>query len=225
LKHEALTAEQSREVLRIARSVTSKVTEEKSFVASIPLATNITTGGVVVSLSAMSQGVTVTTRVGDRVRVKKMQIKYTVIVGATGIVSGADKYNSVRVIIFKWRVSNAITAPTAGNILDNASSATSTNMMYNHDGRNDYHIVYDKTHVVFNTPVQDGTSTSWEHGPNSAFTCEAPITLRNLGNREIAYESNTTTGDGLYFALAVSDSAFTPNPTIELSSIITYSDA
>jgi len=216
--------EQEREVVRIARSMISKSAEEKSFTATIALSTVVTTGGVVVPLTAMSQGVTVTTRVGDRVRVKKMQIKYTIVVGATGVIAGADAYNVLRVIVFKWKVSNAITAPTTGNILDAASSATVTNQAYNHDGRGDYHICYDKSHRVFNTPVYNGAAISWQHGDNSAVNTDV-ITLGSLGKREIAYESNTTTGDGLYFALVVSDSAFLPDPTIEFCSILSFSDS
>jgi len=179
----------------------------------------------VTSLFPMTQGVTVTTRVGDRVRVKGITIKYTCVAGVGGLVANADEYNSIRVIVFKWLVSNAITAPVTGNILDSTSSATVTNQMYNHDGRADYHICYDKTHRLFNTPVDDAGTVSWYHGPNTIFTTESPIKLQSLGKREISYESNTTTGDGLYFVLWVSDSAHVPNPTIEFASMLTYSDA
>jgi hypothetical protein len=208
------------------RSIENRSTETKYFNTKIAAATTVSTAGTMYPLSKVPQGVGRSERVGDRAKAVSLTFKYTITVGAPGLVAGADQYNTVRVVVFKWLLDDAVAAPVTGNILDVISSDTVTNQLYNFDARADFRILYDKTHIVFSTPVYTGAATRWDHGVDGTFTCEKPIVLgQGMGGPDLDWEGNGLTGQGMYYVLLVSDSAFTPNPTCEAGFQLHYKDA
>lgn len=182
---------------------------------------SVTTSGVVGLLSSITQGNTNATRVGDELSSKALNISYSIAVGAPGLVAVADEYNTVRVIIFKWIEDNGLAAPTPAIVLD-GSPNTWTLSQYNFDNMHDFKILYDKSHVVYNTPIWNGAAVTWQHGVGAIYATPTPIHIKLSG--KILFDADTVYGKNHVYYLVVSDSAFTPNPTIELSGRFLFED-
>lgn len=187
--------------------------------------TAATTTGTFYRMTGVSNGVTSTTRIGDELTLKKFQFRYTVQVGAVGLIAAADQYNTVRVIFFKWLGDDAVNPPLVASLLATGASANLTLAPYNYDQRALYSILYDKTHVVFNTPVWNGSAVLWAHGPSSNFTSPDLMSLPAGRLGKIDFHNNLVSGTGHVYALIVSDSAFAPNPTTELVAEFLFTDA
>lgn len=217
-----LTKVQKKEV----KSIIARRIEHKAFFAKQD-ALAVTTTGVVFSISDVPQGQSQGTRVGDQLDVQNILINYDVEVGATGLIAGADQYNSVRIIVFKWKVDDGAQVPSMSNILQSTSSGVAVNRLYNWDDRELYSIVYDKTHTVFNTPIWNGSAVTWQSGYNAHYNNSKPKLFygTRIAGKKIYYDLNGVVGEGKYYVLAVSDSAFTPNPTMSFSARLTYTDA
>jgi hypothetical protein len=195
--------------------------ELKVFYATVGSLT-VPPAGVLTRLTSVTQGVGFTQRVGNELAIKKFIFKYAIQVGATGIISAADEFNTVRVIIFRWKNDDTFAFPAIGDILD-LSAGTITNRTYNFDTRMDYHVLYDQSHVVFNTPIWNGAAVQWNHGVGSNYASPAPIVLPNAVGK-ILFENNAITGNGHIYSLVVSDSAFSPHPTFEQATEIQFID-
>lgn len=207
-----LTAAQKQQV----RAMLSARIESKVFGANV--IQFVGTTGACYPLSAVTQGVGMNSRVGDALKLQKLTFSYTVTVGATGIISAADQYNIVRFVVFQYHADDAV-APVTTNILYSATVVS----QHNYDNRRDYRILYDKNHVVYNTPVWNGSAVTWAHGTGGTIATPKPVVI-NLSS-SVQYDSNGVTGAGNLYLLVLSDSAFSPYPGIVFSSLLTYSDA
>lgn len=197
--------------------------ETKFFTTSSGNAT-IPTTGLVLNLSNMTQGTGDTNRVGDECIMTRLSFKYSIQAGATGLIAAADEYNAVRVIIFKWREDSTIAVPIQANVLIAASSGISTNQMHAFDQRELVSILYDETHVVYNTPIWNGAAVQWNHGPLSNFSLARLKIIGGARLGKINFTGNSTLGNGQVYVLITSDSAFAPNPTCDFSSILEFKD-
>lgn len=217
-----LNRRQKREV----KLMLSKEIEHKSFSGSTG-AIGITTAGSVALVSNITQGVGRNSRVGDEVNIKEINFMFNVEVGATGLIAAADTYNNVRIILFKWKMDDGAGLPTTNSILESAGGNPGTLRPYNFDDRHQYHICFDKTITVFNSPIWNGAAVSWQNGVNAHYQSPKPVRIRGkkLGSSKINFDLNAVVGTGNYYFLFISDSAFTPNPTLTLESQIIYTDA
>lgn len=213
-----LSALQKRQVRQMLRAV-----QEIKVLDVNTGSTSVTTAGVTAKLSSVAQGASQNQRVGDQLLAKQLQFMYTITVGATGLIAAADQYNTVRVIIFEWHQDDGLAAPTVANILDTGLSVTKTISAYNWDTNHDYRILYDQSHVVFNTPIWNGAAVTWSHGVGGTFATSKPVTIPL--SHKLDYDASTTFGTRMIYALFISDSAFTPNPTIEMTSRFLFEDS
>lgn len=181
---------------------------------------NVPLAGSFTKLTPMAQGVGQSARVGDEVTLKSLRFRYTITVGAPGLVAAADQYNVVRVCIFKYLQDDGLASPN-NNILSAASSNNTLNPI-NPDYKDEYIILYDKSHVVYNSPIWNGSAVSWQHGVGGTYTTPDAIHIPLKG--KVHYQQGATTGVGHIYLCAWSDSAFTPNPTLELVSVVEYDD-
>lgn len=216
-----LNAAQKAQVRAITRGLLRNEVEVKAFDTTTNSFT-VSTAGSVAKLTTVTQGATQVTRVGDRLKKKRLDFKYSIQVGATGLIAAADQYNTVRVIIFEWHMDDGLAAPVVANVL----TTTPTNKslaMYNYDTDHDYRILYDRSHVVYNTPIWNGAAVQWNHGPDGTFCNERVQTLELKG--DIEFDAGSSFGTGHLYALFISDSAFAPNPSCEFVSRLLFEDS
>jgi len=117
---------------------------------------SIYSSGTVANMIAMSQGTGVTQRIGDKITITSVQIKYTVNVwgAASGVGDLSGQTNSVflcRLIIFSWK---GLSYPTVANILSVATNDPTkpcSNVLapLNHDMKRMRKIWYDQTTVHY----------------------------------------------------------------------------
>jgi hypothetical protein len=219
----ALTPQQKRQVKQIVEGHI----EVKN--ASEGLSTTISNAGTITSYTTFAQGRQAYARVGDRIEIQELQFKYKITAPVGGLLTAADAYDTVRVIVFRWWADDSADVPTVAQILGvslNAAHTDITTYNYNRDLAEKYKILYDKTHVVYNAPIWDGTAVRTEPGPGHVFASD---TIRfpkgRLGNPQINYDSGVNTGWGNVYTLVVSDSVFTPHPAFVCSMLTEFHDA
>lgn len=193
------------------------------------LSTTISNAGTLTSYTTFAQGLQAYARVGDQIRVKKIQFKYKIIAPTGGLLTAADAYDTVRVILFRWWGDDSADVPTVAQILGVSLNAAHTDITvynYNKDLAEKYHIFYDKTHVVFNAPVWNGSAVAVEPGPGHVYASDVlEFGPGAFGKPEINYDSGVNTGMGNIYSLIVSDSSFVPHPAFVGSVMTSFVDS
>lgn len=158
-----------------------------------PYKVGISTAGYVAQMSGIGQGDTDTSRDGDSLLVKSLNLNYQIEVG--------DTFNVIRVIMFQWFPTSV---PTAGNILQDVTlGVLNPHQTYNHDLRYNYKVLYDKTHTI------GATSTNI---PIVKISKQVYIT--SGFKRKLQYQAATTTGNNQFYLMAISDSSAGPDPQL-----------
>jgi hypothetical protein len=196
-------------------------TKQKTFGVN---AVAVTTAGTCYDMTALVQDNTESGRVGDRVQLKSVDFRYTITVGATGLIAAADQFNTVRVIIFKWRENDAVDSPTTAKLLDVIAGYPTSILLPNRNLEHQYKVYYDKTHVVYNTPLWNGAAVAWYHGVGGTMCTDNHHISGPLGFIEFEPPAGFQ-GEGNLYLFVGSDSAFAPNPTITCLANIRYTDA
>lgn len=178
--------------------------------------------GTLTLISNIAQGVTNITRVGEYVRLKRLLLNWRVNAPSGGLFTAADNYNNVRIVVFRWKLSDAAVSPAIGNILE-PTATDPTVALYNFDQAERFQVLYDKRVTVFNTAVYNGSGIDTRPGPDHSKVNEKPIYV-GLNNMPIEFEGNTATGTGQIYLLMVSDSAFSPHPAVAVEAAIEYID-
>jgi hypothetical protein len=197
--------------------------EEPKFFPGNAIALAVTTAGVLGSMMTVATGTSDSTRIGDLIFPKWVEFMYSIEVGTAGVIAAADQFNTVRVILFIWNESDGLTAPTAAILLDAATGGVTTDMIVNHDDPQLFRVIYDRQHVVHNTPLWNGAAVQWNHGVDAHFALDAP--LRIPLKHPVEFDSATTYGSHKLYYLVCSDSAFAPNPTIDLGWQVCFTDS
>lgn len=178
---------------------------------------NVTSTLGINDISAVAQGDTDTTRDGDRLQwCGTMDIRLN-LVGAFGVTG--DNYNTYRFIVLQWHPSSV---PTVGDILlTGPSTAIDVYSQYNHDQRQQYKILLDKTFTTVG--FLTGTSTA-----QSNFVRNLRF-LINLNRKKVAkfaqFSGGGTTGTNKFYYILGSDSGTTSHPSYSLSTKIFFRDS
>lgn len=135
-------------------------------------------------------------RVGDEVRVSSIQFRY--------YLTCADTTNVIRLILFQWHQDDT---PAGSDILGSTSQPLTS--PYRKDTKGHYTILWDKTHHL-------------TLGNNSVVGGKGFIS-RGF-KRKIRYDAATTTGQGKFFLLNVSDSSAATHPYYYWTFQINYKD-
>lgn len=187
---------------------------------------NVTTSGHIEDLSSIDQGSHKSERVGDAVRLKKLQFTFQVTSQSGGILGAADEYNNLRCILFRWRPNSGAGAPVAGNILDLVRVPDGIISPYLFDQRKEYSILWDRVLTTFNTPVFDGSDVkSFQGEMSTKMLHNQQLFGQRLGPASINFVNDTNDGTGKLYALFISDSSFTPHPTVSFAYQLHYTDA
>lgn len=220
-----LSSAQRREVLKLISKDVEKKYYQSSFTPNA-----ISNSGTITNLSALSQGVTHSGRVGDVVSLKELQFNFDCIASQAtlGTWLAGDAYNNIRLILFRWFEDSATAAPTVSSVLNTGLTVYTYLSPYNEDSleSGSLRILFDRTYILENTPYWNGTTTLFASGQSSIHnTMNAVIPKSLLGDRDLVFNDILTTGVGHVYALMISDSASTPHPYAQAAFTLKYTDS
>lgn len=161
---------------------------------------SVLNNGVVINLIDIPQGVLDTERIGDQIRLATITFRYVVTVG--------DNFNFLRLIIFQFKSNNSFN-PAVSAILN--GTAPTYLSQYSVDNNQTFQVLYDRTHRL---DTDDPAKVV-------IGKCNMKYCKRKL---QFQAGSNTT-GTGMIYALAISDSGNAPNPGIQGEFNFWYSDS
>jgi len=151
------------------------------------------TGGI-------AQGTTMYQRIGQSIRVQNISLK--------GILTSVDATQVMRIIIFKWLVSDTSDAPSVSELLDTAGGTipdyVAQRLVYRPSR---FSILWDKTWTF---------SSNWQ--PVQHFDHIVKL------NSEIEFDVGVNTGKNHVYMLTVSDSAVSTHPSAIISTTVHYHD-
>lgn len=166
------------------------------------LGIGIDNAGTVIDLSDVSQGDTDLRRDGDELMPTSLNVKYAAV--------AADSTNLMRVIIFRYKPDvQAATIPGLSNILIPNGLAVSPYWFYSVDLREQFNILYDKTHSLATADK------------NQVFV----DTTLKMAKQTVGYTSGSIYGRDHIFLLVLSDSTAATHPSIEFSSRLNFTDS
>lgn len=173
---------------------------EKKFFDTVASGTVDNTGDII-DMSNVSQGDTGTTRDGDTINVVHVESKYTWFVDAN---SGG---NTVRLMIFAWRMNDAQEAPTAARILNIATDPLSS---INADALREkkIFIIHDQSYAISDL------------APAVAHTSYQSKGYQN----KIQFNFGATSGSFKLYAFAMSDAGSDP-PVLRFYGRVVFLDA
>jgi len=181
---------------------------ELKYQNSITANTGLSTTATMYQITNIAQGTTDVTRVGDRLKLVKSYMR--------GVVYCGDVSNIVRFIIFQWFPNST---PVAVDILlPGSSGAYDWTSQYNHDLRQEFKVLYDKTWTL----VGNGSAATAPY--TSAYQACFQATLKPR-HTELQYSGGGTTGTNQIWWMALSDSSAPTHPTIEFTFKTMYTDA
>jgi hypothetical protein len=159
-----------------------------------------TSTGTITDLTNIGQGSDIADRVGDAVRIRKLTFNYEV------STQNADIYNSVRCIIFQWKINTNLASPTINDIMENASAFT-TLSPYDWHMSDQFVIIYDKLSWLSGTA--SNPCSSGFQGRMGII----PLNVPYFRDR-IEFNTGATTGSQKLYCLFYSDSAASPFPVV-----------
>jgi hypothetical protein len=180
--------------------------------------------GTLVDLSTIGQGVTRDDRIGDRLLLRKLVWRAKIVAATGGLLASADPYDTVRVILFRWWDDSSSNAPIVADILKLGASGTDYTVAANNmDVSETYTLLSDDVYVVYNETYYNGSAAAV--GPGPGHVAMVKKTISKVGDKHMQFNNNTNTGFGHVYVLFISDSGFTPHPTISYSMLVEYEDA
>lgn len=123
---------------------------EPKYLDTTQVSLSVPLSGTIVPLTAISNGTTDITRIGDRVSLHSCEIRWT------GVVS--DQWNVIRLILFQWLPDSSNDPPSAGAVLAD-TSVSPVNSPFNHDSALKMVVVYDRRIQVFEYRPIDGDTS------------------------------------------------------------------
>jgi len=169
------------------------------------------------------QGTTDVTRVGDRINwCGKVRFRLQVF-NALGV--SADNYNTQRWILVQYHpASTSAPTPVVTDILlTGPSGAVDVHSQYNHDKRQDYKVLFDRTFTTvgsFNYAITaDAPGTAVTHRYMSY-----NISLKKA-RKQVQYQGGGLQATNRLFWIYMSDSSATPHPTAIVSTKVFFRDA
>jgi hypothetical protein len=187
------------------------VAQELKFFDSHVYGSTATSTPAQFGLSAIPQGATDSTRDGDQVNLRSVEIRADCYLQATG---GTNDFTDiVRMVIYRWHPMSTTTKPVPADVLldlSNAESAVTT--LFSWDNRRDFTILMDKR-VVLSGNGPSIAKIDFKH------TWKPPGLPSHFSNG-----STTLQTQGL-FLLVMSDSQVATHPLYNYYARVTYADS
>lgn len=176
-------------------------------------------------LSDISQGTTDTTRIGDRITLKSMQLRITFVGSETTAVLPADNYNQFRFIVFQWKDRVSGNPAVADLLLNGPSGAVDIWSMLNHDNRQNYNILLDKTITCVNNSSTAAVVPVTGYQANHVQHRVWNFNFKKI-NKQLQYvAASATDGTNRLFYLMGGDSSATPHQSYFFMAKLFYYDA
>lgn len=156
-------------------------------------------------MSNIVQGTADSQRTGDRLTLKNIQSRISII--------GADATNVIRLIFFQWYQNTATSTPVIGSILQNPTYSWVSAINDTNQDAGLFRIIYDKTYQL---------SLS---GNNQGLVKKLNFYGRRLPRKSLQFNPANTTGFNQVYCLAVSDSVAVTHPSVLVYSRTTYVDS
>lgn len=157
-------------------------------------------------------------RVGDKILLKKIQVKMQLQIGENLTTSLNDNYNQCRIILILYQTQQGV-HPTMDDILNEQSTSGAPilvmNSLYKKSPKFKYRVLYDKVHNLY-----------WR---NSSGATGGAVSIKNINivrklNQEIHYDGAAVPAGWVPALLVASDSAAVQHPYLSYCSRITYTD-
>lgn len=169
-----------------------------------------TTAGQQYAISAIPQGNTDSTRSGDSVSLKTVEVRGELYLQGTGGTN--DFTNQVRVVVYMWHPVSTGAAPVPASIFQDFSVAQSGVMSaYSWDSKPQFSVLYDRNFALSG------------NGPSDLFF----HFKKSFGAGHLATWANSSTtlqSDGL-FVIVISDSLVATHPLHNIYTRVTYLDS
>lgn len=172
-------------------------------------------------MTSIPQGPSDKQRVGDRIDIRSLECFFQA--------TGGDIYNTIRVVIFKWKQDSAGVTPTAADLYDATASGAEYVMCpvpaLEQDKK--FTICYDHTISLSQTYTftSTGATTTVIPTADSVKTWKVKLFGKRLGPKNINFNPGLSTGWGHYYLAVATDSAITPNPGVYFNCRVKYHDA
>lgn len=186
------------------------VRQELKFFLSQTNARAVTNSPVIFQITNIPQGVADTDRTGDRLYLKKAYVRLHVAIG--------DFTNMFRIIFFQWKPNTVPAISGSDILLPGASGSIDYLSQYNHDNRQEFRILYDRTYNL------NGNGSGASDPITSTSQVIKFIKLRPK-LKQLQYAGGSTVGTNQVYYLAISDSSILPNPTFSMSVKFLYTDS
>lgn len=182
-----------------------KIAQELKYHGEFDSLTTVSNAGLLpICFTDITQGDTDLTRDGDAVNIKGVVIRGTL------QASTVDLRNLIRCIVFQWYPIDTASTPSILNII-HQTGAYGIIAPYNHDLRNQYKILADRTFLV-----------DQETNRYRRFQIKVPMKYMK---KKIQYVGGDLYGSNHLFMLFISDSASGTNPTISYYTRVWFTDS
>lgn len=203
------------------RSALNRQVEMKSYNRTFDWNLTSSQSSHVTDICNMVQGTQIGQRVGNKVTLKAARVIYQWELPATGWTG--DYYNTVRVMMFQWKLSGTATVPTFSEI---THSATANAFLKSVDveQRKNVVLLYDKTVRLVAPTAANSTANYRIYNGAHYFRDDIKLDLRYCA-KDVRFDSDAeSTGDNHIFIVAVSDSTVSPHPQVFFHSEVMYTD-
>lgn len=162
-------------------------------------------GSVYYNLTVIPQGTTDSNRIGDKISLRGIRLRYHLLCG--------DTYNICRIVVFQYYGNNTLHAPAVNELFQSIYMGTVYAPMspFTFDYKNQFGILYDKTH---NLNLNDRQTV----GVNKKIKIK-------YAKHGITFTAATTAGSNQIYIVALSDSGAATHPSIIFHSRLFYDDA
>jgi len=196
------------QVARIVRQIISQDVELKYQDTTVGYG-QVDKGGVLTLMTNMSQGVGQGQRVGDKVRIKAIDLRLTAYYFQVAAV--ALPQHEMRVTLFKWNLATSVSTPALGVIYQNlTANVVCSPFSWQGLSQNDFVVIYDEIFSV------------------GAMSSGIALNKRFELNSLEVFDPASTNSEGAYYLYMVGDDvtgAHTPNLQAQFMARTWYEDA
>jgi hypothetical protein len=192
----------SSEVRQLVKQTLNSQAEKKFYFNEFTLSPD-TSGNVFADISAIPQGITDNSRIGDTVNLKRLDIRIGMVLG--------DTTNVIRIVVFQWHADTVNDPPslTAGLPLNSIGGIPFLYKQNNVDEGPKYTIMHDETFNLNSAGVANAQMVVALKIPRPRMGFAAATTIRPTGS---------------IWMLTLSDSSAAPHPLLNCATRIWYTD-
>jgi len=210
-KRKPLAKNTKDQVRRMIKSAIAQTEEVKYF--DEYGSNSVSTLGNIIRIATITQGDLNNQRIGDIIKLKKLELKYNV----AGQAATAT-YASVRVMLVQWYpldydISTSLgEPPTFAELLKSVAGVSAPISPINPEFKDEFKVLYDKTHTIHS--LDQGSSVA-----------NARVTVKKFGHNKIDFYDGGTYGNGQLYLVLISDDGLVPYPSVNWATMLYYTDS